>query len=89
MEIQRAPWTPCPLGNPCTVEWSESSALALSWRKSAHLEVVWDAGGFQDGAHVDRDEGHPPAPLDFEAFAFGPREWDLSSGVGISFKGFR
>ncbi|MFE3451587.1 phosphotransferase enzyme family protein [Nonomuraea sp. NPDC059194] len=27
--------------------------------------------------------------LDFEVFAFGPREWDLSTGVGIPFKGFQ
>lgn len=27
--------------------------------------------------------------LDFEAFAWGPREWDLCTGVGIPFMGFR
>ncbi|GGO67075.1 phosphotransferase enzyme family protein [Nonomuraea cavernae] len=27
--------------------------------------------------------------LDFEAFAWGPREWDLCTGVGIPFRGFR
>jgi aminoglycoside phosphotransferase (APT) family kinase protein len=27
--------------------------------------------------------------IDFERFAFGPREWDLCSGVGTPFKGFQ
>jgi Ser/Thr protein kinase RdoA (MazF antagonist) len=27
--------------------------------------------------------------IDFEAFAWGPREWDLCTGVGIPFRGFR
>ncbi|MGW0195908.1 phosphotransferase enzyme family protein [Nonomuraea sp. NPDC003201] len=27
--------------------------------------------------------------LDFEAFAWGPREWDLCTGIGIPFRGFR
>nr|WP_055509970.1 aminoglycoside phosphotransferase family protein [Nonomuraea pusilla] len=36
-----------------------------------------------------RRAGGPVVLLDYEAFAFGPREWDLCTGMGIPHKGFR
>jgi hypothetical protein len=56
------------------------------------LDFPLPAGHIHGDAHkgnlLRRTDGRVVL-LDFEAFAFGPREWDLSSGVGIPFKGFR
>lgn len=56
------------------------------------LDFALPAGHIHGDAHkgnlLRRTDGRVIL-LDFEAFAFGPREWDLSSGVGIPFRGFR
>jgi aminoglycoside phosphotransferase (APT) family kinase protein len=56
------------------------------------LEFALPVGHIHGDAHkgnlLRRADGNVIL-LDFERFAFGPREWDLSTGIGIPFKGFR
>ncbi|MFI7109696.1 phosphotransferase enzyme family protein [Nonomuraea sp. NPDC050227] len=56
------------------------------------LEFALPAGHIHGDAHkgnlLRRTDGNVIL-LDFERFAFGPREWDLSTAVGIPFQGFR
>ncbi|MET9243875.1 aminoglycoside phosphotransferase family protein [Nonomuraea sp. NPDC003709] len=56
------------------------------------LEFALPAGHIHGDAHrgnlMRRTDGSVIL-IDFERFAFGPREWDLSTAVGIPFQGFR
>lgn len=56
------------------------------------LEFALPAGHIHGDAHrgnlLRRTDGNVIL-LDFETFTFGPREWDLSTAVGIPFRGFQ
>ncbi|MFI6995828.1 phosphotransferase enzyme family protein [Nonomuraea wenchangensis] len=56
------------------------------------LEFALPAGHIHGDAHkgnlLRRRDGNVIL-LDFERFAFGPREWDLSTAIGVPFQGFR
>lgn len=56
------------------------------------LDFALPMGHIHGDAHkgnlLHRTDG-PVILLDFEAFAFGPREWDLSTGWGIPYRGFQ
>ncbi|NRQ32982.1 aminoglycoside phosphotransferase family protein [Nonomuraea sp. NN258] len=56
------------------------------------LEFALPAGHIHGDAHkgnlMRRTDGNVIL-IDFERFAFGPREWDISTAVGIPYQGFR